>query len=38
MRRSHVNKGNSSRNFKRNISRTKAPNMTGAPQRGGWRL
>lgn len=38
MKRSHVNKRKSARKFRHNIQHTKAPNMTGAPQRGGWRL
>jgi len=38
MHRHHVNKHKSAHHFKRNIKRTKAPNMMGAPMRGGIRL
>lgn len=36
--RSFVNKGNSARKFKSQISRTKAINVSSAPLRGGIRL
>lgn len=36
--RGHVNKGGSARQFRKNVSRTKAANMAGAPMRGGIRL
>lgn len=36
--RSHVNKSSSARRFRAHGRRTKAPNMKGAPMRGGWRL
>jgi hypothetical protein len=36
--RSHVSKGRSARKFKKNIQRTKSPNMSIKPMRGGWRL
>lgn len=36
--RSGVNKGRSARQFRKNVGRTKAPNVAGAPMRGGWRL
>lgn len=38
MHRQHVNKRNSAHQFKQNTKRTKAPNMKGAPMRGGIRL
>jgi len=38
LRRKHVNKRMSARSFKRNVKRTKAPNMRLNPMRGGWRL
>lgn len=38
LRRKPVNKMMSARNFKRNVRRTKAPNMRLNPMRGGWRL
>lgn len=36
--RKHVNKNKSARSFRRNVGRTKSPNIRSAPQRGGWRL
>ena len=36
--RKSVNKGKSARSFRRNVKRTKSPNLRSAPQRGGWRL
>jgi hypothetical protein len=36
--RKPVSKGKSSRQFKRNVSRTKGANMMVNPMRGGWRL
>lgn len=38
MRRMHVNKARSARQFRRNSRRTKGANMKGAPMRGGIRL
>lgn len=38
MHRQPVNKHRSAKAFKRNMSRTKAPNMKAAPMRGGIRL
>ncbi|WNK14499.1 MAG: hypothetical protein [Microvirus sp.] len=38
MKRYSVNKRRSARNFRRSTSRTKMPNISPAPQRGGWRL
>lgn len=38
MHRYHVNKHASAKVFKKNVRRTKAPNMKGAPMRGGIRL
>lgn len=38
MHRRPVNKFKSAKQFKRNVSRTKAPNMKAAPMRGGIRL
>lgn len=38
MRRRPVNKKASARQFSRDIRRTKAANIAGAPMRGGWRL
>jgi len=38
MRRNKVNKGKSSRRFKKNVSKTKAANLRGAPMRGGYRF
>jgi hypothetical protein len=38
MYRKPVNKRRSARSFRKNAKRTKAANMTKAPQRGGWRL
>ena len=35
---SHHAKHKSAKSFKRNVRRTKTPNMQRAPQRGGWRL
>ena len=37
-KRQGVNKRRSSRNFRHGVSHTKAPNIAGAPMRGGWRL
>lgn len=37
IRRLGVSKGRSAAKFRRNVRRTKAPNMNG-PMRGGWRL
>lgn len=36
--RSGVSKHRSARRFKRNVMRTKSPNMSLNPMRGGWRL
>lgn len=38
IKRSPVNKYSSAGKFKRNIRRTKAPNVAMGPMRGGWRL
>lgn len=38
MHRYGVNKFKSAKQFKKNVRRTKAPNMKGAPMRGGIRL
>lgn len=38
MHRMPVNKHRSAKQFKRNIRKTKAPNMKAAPMRGGIRL
>lgn len=38
MRRHSVNKARSARNFRKATTRTKAVNISPAPQRGGWRL
>lgn len=38
LRRKYVNKRKSAGMFKRNVRRTKAPNMRMNPMRGGWRL
>lgn len=38
MHRRHVNKHKSAQQFKKNVRHTKAPNMKGAPMRGGIRL
>jgi hypothetical protein len=38
LHRKHVSKGKSARTFRRNVKRTKSPNLRSAPQRGGWRL
>lgn len=37
-KRSGVSKGRSARQFRRNTTRTKSPNMSLMPMRGGWRL
>lgn len=36
--RSPVSKGKSASKFRRNVGRTKAPNIQQGPMRGGWRL
>lgn len=36
--RSPVSKSSSARTFRSNTTRTKAPNMSINPMRGGWRL
>ncbi|QXP08063.1 MAG: hypothetical protein [Arizlama microvirus] len=38
MYRKAVNKRKSASSFRRNVKRTKSPNIRSAPQRGGWRL
>lgn len=38
LKRSHVNKGKSAKQFRHNAGKVKAPNMRGAPMRGGIRL
>lgn len=37
-KRHRVNKHRSAKKFRKQVHHTKAPNMTGAPMRGGWRL
>jgi hypothetical protein len=36
--RKAVSKYKSSKNFKRNVKRTKMPNLRSNPMRGGWRM
>lgn len=36
--RGHVSKGRSAKQFRKNVGRTKAANVNGAPMRGGIRL
>jgi len=38
MKRFSVNKSKSAGQFRRNVSRTKSPNVRGMPMRGGYRL
>lgn len=38
VKRHHVNKGHSSYQFRKNVQRTKSPNLRGMPMRGGIRL
>lgn len=38
MKRYAVDKHGSAKQFRRNVSRTKSPNMRGMPMRGGYRL
>lgn len=38
LKRRPVNKFKSAKKFRRNVSRTKKPNVAPAPMRGGWRL
>lgn len=38
LRRRPVSKSRSARKFRHQSSRTKAPNMSSTPMRGGWRL
>lgn len=38
VKRSSVSKHGSAKQFKRHVGHTKAPNIAGAPMRGGWRL
>lgn len=38
VKRFGVNKRHSAKKFRRNVSRTKAPNVVAAPMRGGIRL
>lgn len=38
LNRHAVSKSSSARKFRAGASRTKAPNLKMAPQRGGWRL
>lgn len=38
LKRTPVRKNRSVRKFRKSASRTKAPNVAMAPQRGGWRL
>ena len=36
--RKPVNKARSAQKFRRHVAQTKAPNVSKAPMRGGWRL
>lgn len=36
--RNPVNKSRSAKSFRKNVSRTKSPNVRGMPMRGGYRL
>lgn len=38
MSRHHVNKHSSARKFRGQVSRTKGPNVSAGPMRGGWRF
>lgn len=38
LKRHGVNKHRSASKFRRHASKSKAPNVVGAPMRGGWRL
>lgn len=38
MKRRPVNKSKSAKEFRRNLSHTKAPNIEMGPMRGGWRF
>lgn len=38
VRRSHVNKYSSAKQFRKNTERTKGANLRQMPMRGGWRL
>lgn len=38
VKRYGVSKHKSARHFRANVGRTKAPNVTLSPMRGGWRL
>lgn len=38
LRRHGVNKGRSTSKFRRQLRRTKGPNVQAGPMRGGWRL
>lgn len=38
MKRFGVSKSRSARHFRGNVGRTKAPNVSVTPMRGGWRL
>lgn len=38
MKRYGVNKSRSSKKFRRDVSRTKVPNLVSSPMRGGWRM
>lgn len=38
LKRKHVNKHSSAKKFRKNVRRTKKPNIVAAPMRGGWRL
>lgn len=38
LKRKHVNKAHSAKQFRRNAGRAKAANFSPMPMRGGWRL
>lgn len=38
LKRKPVNKHKSAKQFRKNVSKTKKPNVAAAPMRGGWRL
>lgn len=38
LKRYGVSKGRSARRFRRQVGRSKAPNVVQGPMRGGWRL
>lgn len=38
LKRHRVSKSREAHSFRRNVGRTKSPNVAGPPMRGGWRL